>query len=221
MRTIPAACLTVILLASAAMADQFLIAGQTREGRFRAFSGGRFELSTDRRTTKEPASRVTKLTVSEPLEVNYTTSDGKQHKGAQFKGYAMGIFRLATKEGGDVSVPQIKLRSLEVVFHENAAPAEGGGEARDPAPALDLSAIDRSGLTGAQVSAMENYLAARAAYDAYVALSSQMVNQMNGLKGPQREAVLNQLRQRKAEEQPIRNRLTSACTALKTAIPGL
>lgn len=221
MRVNPALCLAALFLAAAAQADQFLIAGQTREGRLKGFSGGRFEFSTERgRASKESASRVTKLTLSEPVEVNFTTSDGKLHKSARFKGYAMGTFRLTPKDGEEMSVPQIKMRSLEVVHRQEEAPAGDGGDAGGALPPLDLSGLDKAGLNANQVSAVENYVAARKAYDEFVAQSSRLVNEMNGLTGPQREALLNQLRQRKGEEQPIRARMSSAEAALKAALPG-
>jgi hypothetical protein len=85
---------------------------------------------------------------------------------------------------------------------------------------VDLSALEKAGgLTPAQQAALDRYRRARQEYDAFLSKSTAMVTEMEKATGARRESLLNALRQRKNEEQPISRRLESAEEALLAVLP--
>jgi hypothetical protein len=204
------------LTASLALGDQLVILGQTREGSFQGFENGRIDFqASGGKFVKEQSTRVTKLVLTSPLKASYQTTGGKREEDVTLKGFEKGKFAFAGKDGKEVLVPAMQIRSIEPVF---AGAAGGGGDAgeRYPIPPVDLSTI-AGDLAPDQQAALDGFRAAKKAFDDFVAESSALVQEMDRLKGPKREERLNQLRLRKDQEQPLRQNLIAAYRTLTSA----
>ena len=75
--------------------------------------------------------------------------------------------------------------------------------------------------TPTQTSAFEHYRAARQAYDVFVAKNAELVAAMDKAQGGARQDILNQLRQRRETEPPLRKAVKTAQTELLVAFPEL
>ena len=96
----------------------------------------------------------------------------------------------------------------------------------DPAggvlPLYDVSGLEgRADLTDAQNAALERYKAAKAKYSGYVSESSRIVAEMDRSRGQHRERLMDELRLRKQDEQPVKNEYRAATSALMSQFPGL
>jgi len=206
----------VVLGASVGYADQLLIMGQqTREGTFQGFENGKIEFQdSSGRFVKEQSSRVSKLVLTAPLKAAYQTVTGKRVEDVTLKGFEKGKFIFVGKDGKETLVVGLQVKTIEPVFEGGG----GGGDAGDryPIPAVDLSGIVGD-LSPAQQKALDGLKDAKKGFDDYVAESSAMVQEMDRLKGPKREELLNQLRIRKEKEQPLRGNLISAYKTFRDA----
>ena len=206
------------ILASAARGDQLAVTGQTKEGDFQRYENGRFQMVTLKgRFIKEQAGRVTKLVLDKPLKVAYVAADSKEPITAEFKGYDKRTFTFV-KDGKDVTVAQMKMKTIERVF-------EGGGEGgqedgtRYPIPNVNLEALAGEDLTPAQQAVIDKFTEAKKTYDAFLDESTDLVHEMDRLTGAKREEIMNQLRARKNDEQPLKKALIAAFNALTEAFP--
>jgi len=75
--------------------------------------------------------------------------------------------------------------------------------------------------TPVQVKAYNRYKTARTTYDSFLAKSAEMVKLLDRSTGPAREDLLNKLRLRKNEEQPIAGELRKAQAELLAAFPEI
>ncbi len=200
-------------------ADQLTVTGKTHEGSFQSYEDNRFHFMTVKgRFVKEHASRVVKLVLEHPKKASYRTADAAKEETALFKGYDKRKFIFATG-GKDIIIQQAKMKTIELIMDEGWAGAGGGefGGNRYPIPQVDIQTLSRGPMTPAQRTALNQFNTAKAAYDEFVAKSSAMVAEMDRLTGAKREDLLNQLRIRKNEEQPLKNALLAAYKALTAA----
>jgi hypothetical protein len=211
-------------LASGALGDQLMVTGQTKDGTFEGYSDGRFHFQTTKfKSIKEQAIRVSKLVLSQPLTVAYMTSDGKELESAVLKGYDKRLFSFQ-KDGNDFTIPQAKMKSIEPTTEENGnGGGGGGGDSGDPSkypiPEVDLSIFDGMDLTPAQQATLTKFKTSKMTYDAFYDKNTAMVKEMDHLTGAKRIDLLNQLRLRKGDEQPLRKDLIAAYKALAAAFP--
>lgn len=217
------AAVSLLCLAIAAGADTLNMGTKSHEGTFEGFENGKFLFRTSEgREVKEPRTSVQKLTLTEPRKVSLVRNTKADPVAMTLTGYESGKF--AVKEGGkDATIPGMQVKAVTV---EMEMMAGGGGGAVDdpprPVPAVDISGLaDREDLTPAQKGTLERYKAAREKYDAFLAESSALVTQMDKATGPKREELLNVLRRRKVEEQPVKRDLEAGRAALLTAFPEL
>ena len=74
-------------------------------------------------------------------------------------------------------------------------------------------------MTDAQRATLTTYKQVRRQYDAFLSISSALVNRLENSTGPTRDKILVELRTRKNQEQPIRVQMSSAHRALLAAFP--
>ena len=202
-------------LASTIMADQLVLTGQVKEGTFQKYENGRFEFVTAQgRFVKERADRVTKLVLSSPMKVAYLTTDSKREETAELKGYDKKAFTFARKNL-DLVVALSKIRTIGRADEGESSDAGS----RYPIPEFDTDSLSGGDLSPAQQSSLESFKAAKKTFDAFVAESSALVAEMDKTTGVRRENLLNQLRQRKNDEQPLKKALINAYNALADAFP--
>jgi hypothetical protein len=207
---IVAACAAVGLTIACASGDQLLVlGGQTREGTFQGFEGGKFLFLPSRgKFMKETPSRVSRLVLANKTKATYQTTDGKSESDAVLKGYEKGKF-IFLKDGKETAVIPMKIKQLDLSF-ETGGDAGGGSY---PIPAVDLATLGGE-LTQEQQGIVDRFVAAKKSFDEFLAESSAVVAEMDKLKGPKREELLNKLRMRKEAEQPLRDSLRIAYRAL-------
>jgi hypothetical protein len=191
--------------------DQLVIlGGQNKEGTFSGFDNGRILFRPDKgKFMKEQPSRVSKLVLANPTKASYTTTDGKTEEDVTFKGYEKGKF-LFVKDGKDVAVMAIKMKTLDPVFKTGGGGGQGGGEY--PIPFVDISNFGN--VTPEQQAVIDRYTAAKKVFDEFVAVSITMNQEKDRLTGAKRVAMEDDLRRRKEAEQPVKRVLVDSYKAL-------
>jgi hypothetical protein len=219
--------LAFVMAAAGAWGDQlFFTAVQSKDGTFQGYEEGHFQFMTTKgRFMKESSSRVLKLVLEGPQKASYQTTDANKEEFALLKGYDKKKFTFQTKDGKEAQIPVAKVKTVSLVTDE--APAATGDAAevsagRYPIPKIDLAALAGGELAPAQQAVLDKFKEAKKAYDDFVAQSSTMVADMDKMTGAKREDLLNKLRVRKGEEQPLKNALISAFKGLTAAFadPG-
>lgn len=203
-----AAGLMSVLVATCASGDQLVIlGGQAKDGTFQGFDGGKILFQPSKgRFMKEQPSRISKLVLTTPTKASYKTSDGKTEEGVIFKGYEKGKF-IFVKDGKEVPVTALKMKSIEPVFQTGGGGGEGGGEY--PIPPVDVASLGDN-LTEGQKAIIDRFNTAKKSFDEFLAVSVGMVKEMDTLKGAKREEVMNDLRRRKEAEQPLKRALVES-----------
>ncbi len=81
--------------------------------------------------------------------------------------------------------------------------------------------LNHPDLNADQKAALEQYQAAKDKHRQFMEESSAMIARMDTLTGSERQALLNNLRLRKEEEQPLKRELEASQQALSAAFPEL
>jgi hypothetical protein len=201
------------------LADEWIAGGTKQDGYFQSFTNGAFMLRSSRgRLLKEQPTRINKLTFDKPIKVTYITSDKKEPQEGTLKGYEKSYFHFE-KDGKPVQVAYMKVRSMDRIADPTVHDNSGGGVISG----IDTDSLEKryagAGMTPAQSAALAAYKAARNQYDTFINQSSSLVSQMNSASGMQRENLMNQLRKRKFDEQPIKNAMLDAQADLLDAFP--
>jgi hypothetical protein len=201
-----------------AAADVLVVGSKHHRGQFAGFRDGGFFFTNEAgETTKYTRSAVNSLTLETPCEVRMFRVNKAAEETAVLQGYKRGNFAL-DMDGAQRQLPGLHVKSMETA--RSADPAAGGSDAPRVRAAIDISALENApSLTPQQKEALDRYRQARRAYEAFVAASTAAVEEMNKATGALREALLNDLRQRKGEEQPITQELRAAEKALWDAFP--
>jgi len=208
--------------AGPARADVLNLGTKEHEGTFEGFANSRFVFRTGAgREVKESRTSVQRLTLAEPRKVALLRPGKKDPETVMLVGYEGGKFTV--KQGNqETNIPGMQVRSIEV---EMEMPEGGGADVTDtprPIPPIDISELAaRQDLGAPQIAVLEKYKAARAKYDAFIEESSALVAAMNKATGAKREELLNTLRRRKGEEQPIKRSLETSRSALIAAFPEI
>jgi len=207
----------LLALASTAFSDQLVVSGQPKKGTFQGYESSKFQFMTaEGRFLKEPVARVAKLILDKPQRATYQATDGKPEETALLKGFDKRAFTFE-KGGKDVTLPQNKVKAIELLGEEVPVVAGAGAEfigGRYPIPRMDLDALAGGQLTPAQQATLAKFKDAKKAYDEFVGQSTAMVQDMDKQTGARRETLLNQLRMRKGEEQPLKNALIASYRSL-------
>ncbi|MEI6209991.1 MAG: hypothetical protein WCR06_00050 [bacterium] len=209
------------LLSLAALGDQVtMLASRPKECTFQGVTGGSILFLNEKgRLTKELPSRISKISLTKPAPVTYLTADGKKEETAVLRGFEKREY-LLEKDGKEIRVAAMKMKSLDLFVA--AEGGNGGGVGTGyPIPKIDVDAILAAtpNPTEAQKKTLARFIAARKAFDAFLAESSALVEKMDKAAGVQRENLMNTLRLRKSKEQPLKSELQDACSALTEAFP--
>lgn len=202
----------------AARADVIEAGGRAHQGTFEGLAGNRirFRASDGTLLTLE-RTQMRAMTIDPPREVRLIRHGASEPVTVTLTGYGGGSFEFE-QAGASRTVLAMRVESIEP--RPAPGPGEAGSGRPDGVPPLDVTPLEaRRDLTAAQTAALNRYRAARRAFDAFAAESSEMVSAMNGLTGARREKALDALRLRKNEEQPLKRELERSTAALRAAVP--
>ena len=219
------AILTVMAACATHAADEMVVRNETHRGTFEAYERNSFMfLDSNNDMIKAPKGAVKKLTLNPACKVQVMRSMKKESEPYLLKGYKNMKITLSNGDG-ETTIFANNIKSMTadrpsaLLVAAVGADAAGGNKAPPPIDTEPLEA--RADLTDEQAQALADYKDARETYDAFVRESSRMVAEMDRMQGPRRTDLLAELRSRKNQEQPIKNALLSATSAMKSAFPEL
>lgn len=213
-------CLITIACVAGAFADQLIMNKIVKEGALQGFDKGKFRFLTEKgKFLKEQASRVSTIVLKSPKKATFLGSSSKKPEQAVLKGFDKQKFTFE-KEGKELVIPLSKIKKLDVMQETESKSGSGNGDDGGyPIPPVNLEAFAGDNLTDAQQKALDKFKDTKKVFDDFLNVSVGMVREMDQAKGEKREQLLNQLRKRKLEEQPLRKSLVSAYDALVDAFP--
>jgi hypothetical protein len=203
-------------LAGASWGDTLTVGTTRHTGTFVRFEDNCFVFSTaDGRALSPTRTSVRRLDLQPPREVLLRRSGKPDAETVVLDSYAGGKFMVRDRDL-KTGVPALFVEAVTV----KASSHRGERKGRRSELPIDVDRLAaRPGLTAQQSAALERYRAARGQYDAFLARSSAMVAEMDAATGVQRERLLDALRRRKAEEQPIAVELTAARAQVLAVFP--
>ena len=211
--------IAVAIMAGAACGDTLETKKGTRKGVFEGYRDSQFSFRTDKgQLINEARVNVKKLECDKVCQVILAV-ERKPPASALFKKYEK--LKFTFEENGRKRT--VFSRTVESITVTRATEGQGRGARGGGAlPMFDVSRLEKAvDITPAQKAAVARYKAAKERYGAFLAESSTMVARMDQARGRQREELLNQLRMRKQDEQPIKNEYSAASSALLQAFPDL
>ena len=226
-----AICACLFPIQSLQAKDTLVVKGKKYEGTFESMKSDKINFLPDGgKTMHELRAFVEQLTIDPPTKVVVTPKGKKKITDLKLKGYEKSNF-IFDRNGEDVLMPGMQLTSVEMALDferaaNSPAAAKTDGDSSGDKPLIidlkDLSAWMKEGnATPVQTKAFESYKEARESYDRFVAENAAMVKAMDNAKGPTRENLLDKLRKRKNDEQPLLGTLKRAEQDLLTAFPNI
>ncbi len=210
--------LAVFCSTCASRADELRVGSATHQGFFVGVEDGVILFRTESGTLlKEPRTSVRSLDLDEarPVSVLYNTS--REVDRAMLAGYERGRFNVRLS-GEETSIPGMHVRTIKVFDTPPGGNALPGADVPHAISLIDTAALrNNPDLTALQSSVLDQYEGARSRYEAFLGKSSAMVMEMDGATGNRREELLNDLRRRKLEEQPVKRDMETASSALLSA----
>jgi len=202
-------------------ADSMRIGTKTQKGTFAGYKNGSIMFQDENgEQFPQPRGSVKSLTIDSPCEASFKASSKDLTGMFTLVKYESGIFTVKDK-GKQKEIPAIKVSEITVKQSVSAS-GDRVGDAPVSIRDIDISGIEgRTDLTQQQTEILNKYKAARSKYNAFVSENSSMVQQMDKAKGQKREELLNELRVRKAQEQPIRLEYETCRTSLVNAFKNL
>ena len=203
-------------------ADVLNIGSKTQSGTLEGYDGRNFQFrDANGNLLAVPRSSVKALKLDQPRKGEVVIG-GKPPSPEKMlvRGFADGEF-LLTENGKDLSVMGMRVNRIKL---DPLPPSGRDAESvavRQIADAEINTLLDRPDLTAEKKAILEQYKAAKRKYRDFVAESSSMVATMDTLTGMERQKVLNDLRIRKAEEQPLKREMDENQDALIKAFPEL
>lgn len=223
-RQLTGVAMATLFIFTLSTADADILKTGTREeiGTFEGFKNGKFLFKgDDGKVAEKPRHAVRYLTMMGPREAVILRTTAKKPDKVLLIGYMGGKFNIR-KDGKDsiISGPHVKQITIEPVPEGTEATGTGGGTGViEP---INLNGIEgRAGLTEEQSAKLERYKKARQKYDSFLADSSAMVARMDSAKGSARTGMINTLKSRKFQEQPLKRELESATAAMFKSFPEL
>ena len=204
--------------ATVAAADTLVVRGHSYEGTFTSYQKNAFQFAlADGKNLDEPRPQVESLTLTQPRRVMIEQA-GKTLD-VKLMGYQKAKFSIV-KAGKEESLFGMTVQRIVVQDEPAAAGEEGLPGAPRPRPRLDIARVlDRRDLTPGQTAAITRCLAERKSYDAFLAESTKMVLEMDQATGKRRNTLLDALRKRRIDEQPLKRALDAAEQAVQAAFP--
>lgn len=206
------------LLVSSATADSMTIGSQVVNGSLEGFERSQFLFRAEEgRVLRQSRASVRQVTLDVPRPARFLRKGRGNVEQVDVLGYADSSFRIR-RDGNEEKVLGMHVALITM----QPAPTGGFTATDQPTPhqRISLSVLERrSDLTGPQRSAIARYRSVRGRYDTFVSQSSALVAQMDAATGQRRLQLLNQLRQRKDQEQPLKQSLMAAEASLRAAFP--
>lgn len=208
----------VAAMAATAYGDTLITKKGTYKGAFEGYRDSEFVFRTDKgQVIRTARVKVTKLECDKACKVILSV-ERKPPANAMFKKYEKLKFTFEEK-GRKRTVFSRTVESISVMRATGEGRGAKGGGAL---PMFDVSRLEKApDLTPTQKAAVERYKTAKEQYNTFLSQSSAMVAQMDAARGKTRQSLLNQLRMRKQDEQPIKNEYSTAASALLKAFPDL
>ena len=206
--------LATFVVSSMCMGDTMVVGAQKHSGNFAGYENNEFIFSTKGgRMLRQGRMQVRSISLDTPRKVHLTEAGNKTVE-ASLVGYDRSRFTI--KEGGtERAILAMKVK--QITMKRETQPGSGLAKA---APVIDISPLEaRNDLTPRQLTVLRNYKSSRDEYNTFMSESSAMVAEMEGSTGAKREELLNRLRSRKNNEQPLKRKYESAEAALLNAIP--
>jgi hypothetical protein len=214
----------VCVAAAAGAADVMVVKKREHKGTFEGFHKNKFYFRTaGGGNLKKARGQVTKIVLEKPREVSVLLSRKKQTETKLLVKYDKRMFTFK-EDGKNKNVFASGVKEISVAMAAPAGPGgvQRGGGAGAPEATYDVAPLEqRDDLTEAQTAALQRYKAAKQKYRDFLNESSAIVARMDQTKGARREELLNILRTRKNDEQPILNELRSATAVFERAFPDL
>jgi len=204
----------------------FLKGNEEHTGRLESYKNGKFNFKPDGKTPIHELRTFTEKLVMDPPAVAVVTHKTKREKieGMKLKRYEKGAF-VFDKDGKEVKILAMQISTIEIQMSGGGWGGGGASSSEVGDLQVDMKALaawmNENETTPEQKKAFDDYKSARAAYDSFQAESSRLIDAMDNATGAAREQLLNDLRIRKNEEQPILNALGSAEKALLATFPEL
>jgi len=208
-----------VAVTATALGDTLTTKKGTHNGAFEGYRDSEFTFRTDKgQVIREMRVNVKKLECEKPKQVILSV-ERKPPASAMFKKYEKLKFTFEEK-GRKRTVFSRTVESITVT--QTGAGQGRGSKGGGALPMFDVSRLEKApDITAAQKAAVERYKTAKAQYSTFLAQSSAMVVEMDKARGARRENLMNQLRMRKQDEQPIKNEYRTAMSALLQAFPNL
>ncbi|TFH17805.1 MAG: hypothetical protein E4H02_01845 [Lentisphaerales bacterium] len=215
----------VMVACASHASDEMVVRNKTHRGTFEGYEKNSFmffDSSND--MIKAAKGAVKKLTLNPPCKVQLLRSMKKEPDGYVLKGYSSMKFTVEDSNG-ETTIFANNVKSITTerpnALLVAAVGADAAGGNKVPAR-IDTEPLEaRPDLTDGQTRALSGYMDARERYDAFVSESSRMVAEMDRMRGARRTELLAELRDRKNQEQPIKNAVVAATADLKSAFPEL
>lgn len=196
-----------------AMPDEITIGNTKQQGTFEGVENSLLVFRTGKdNVLKENGSKVLRITLDSPCKATITYTSKKPDETVLLKGYEKLKFTIGDrKKERTVFAATVKQMTVQ-----REAPSSNDGESGGMGGIIQFdfntfeAGLQDQELTAAQKTALQNYKSAKTKFDVFVNESTVLQRQMDKSTDAVRENLLNQLRKRKNEEQPIRNALLQA-----------
>lgn len=168
---------------------------------------------------KLPKASVSSLIMDENSRAALIRKGSKKRESMEFHGYDKLQF-LFKQDSRQISLSAMNITSVKAERSMKAFAGDTVEEGNSVIPPVDTSAIENSPMTAEQRTVLEEYKSVRKKYTDFLEASSALVAEMEKAQGKQRQKILNELRLRKNEEQPVRLEMSAAHKALMSAFPN-
>ena len=208
----------VFCTASVAVADVIVVGAKTHRGTFENYARDTFRFRLkDGKALKVKRMSVKKLTLKKPLKGTLTQSARPPSLQVQLLGYDKSKF---IYRDGDTRREASGMRVKSFTPERDPRWAVPGTRS-EKLPTIDISRLeDRKDLAPEQIAVLDRYKAAKREHDEFVAESSRLVAKLDRAVGSRRSELLNVLRKRKQDEQPLKQAFSEASDDLLELFPS-
>lgn len=212
--------ITVVLLCMGfplvCLSDDLDAGAEKLKGSFKGFIKNKFLFATeDGKIIKKDRGMVRSLTTEKPVEVLLGRSGKKGEEKVFLVSYEKLKF-IIEKDGKKSDVMANTITHMNIPFEDEVE--GGGGEIMN----IDLAVLDNmDSPTPEQTAAITKYKTVRSVFDKFQEESTRLGKMADKAAEKDRMDLLNDLRMRKIEEQPLKRQIEAAQAALLSAIPQL
>lgn len=202
-------------------ADTLETSSGTFQGAFESFEKDNFMFRLESgELIKKPRIAVRKLAIASPREADFTYSAKRDAQKYTLHGYEKGKFTIS-KDNKQADLMAMHVSKISIsAFAPPSRGDDNGGEQTQSAK-IDLSILEGKELSPTQSAIITSYKNAATKYKEFLTKNSAMVKEMDSATGTRREQLLNELRLRKNQEQPLKNEYKASRAALLQEFPEL